>query len=167
MQAGASFSKKQRVLNNLRCITASTFFFRMRLGEHFLQKRADFGLHWAPFGEPSAAFFHNFSGLFSESDFRSVLKLLFEGVGGRGGSAVICIYAEYGRILCSHSITPLPPAGVRRIDVRSTAADPGRLITYITFIGQIAYFGCIVYAPKLPHHTLYPCVWVTLTNILS
>ena len=35
-------------------------FFRMRFGRHFVQKLADSGLHWGPFGEAWKAVFLNF-----------------------------------------------------------------------------------------------------------
>ena len=59
-------------------------FFRMRFGRHFLQKLADLGLPWGPFGGPAAAFFSNFYGVFSGSDFLLILEMLLGGAGVRG-----------------------------------------------------------------------------------
>ena len=41
--------------------------------------------------------------------------MLFGGIGGGGVVAVDAVSADYATKVCSHSITPLPPAGVRRI----------------------------------------------------
>jgi len=86
-------------------------FFRMRLGRHFLEKLMTLGLHWGPFGRPWGAFFCNFCKAFSGSDFRLILDMLLVGVGGRGVAAERCRFCR----LAKDFITPLPPAGVRRI----------------------------------------------------
>ena len=90
-------------------------FFQEHLGKHCLQKLMTLVFHWGPFGRPRRAFFCNFCNVLLGSDFRLILDMLLAGAGGRGGAAERCRFCRLAKNFALGFITPLPPAGVRRI----------------------------------------------------
>ena len=83
----------------------------MRFGDDFLQKFKNLGSHWGTIGDPLASLLHDFGVLFSESDFRWVLNMLFGGAGGRGGLPGTLRFFRFCRIRFFVCITPCSPFG--------------------------------------------------------
>ena len=69
-------------------------FFRMRLGEHFLQKRADLGLHWALFGSLRRHFSTTFQVFFQSLILGRFWRYFLEGPAAGVGPLLYADLAE-------------------------------------------------------------------------
>ena len=84
VEAKASLLRLEGVLRNLSCITSGPLVLSMRFRRHFLQKLANLGSHWDPFGDPVGSLLADFWAPFSECDFLLIFGLFLGGAGGRG-----------------------------------------------------------------------------------
>ena len=110
-------------------------FFRMRLGNHFLQKLMTLGLHWGPFGRPRGSFFCNFCNVLLGSDFRLILDMLLVGAGGRGVAAERCRFCRLAKKFALHLSRASPFGGAANLQAAASAADP--------FILDLLMNGCL------------------------